>query len=54
MPKVIGLDKGPAFVSKVSGIGRDIGDYLEASLCVPCPELKAGRENKQDPKRDLN
>jgi hypothetical protein len=54
VPKVIGSDNGPAFVSKVS---QGLAEILETNWklhCVLSLDLRAGRKNEQNPKGDHN
>ena len=54
MPKVIGSDNGPAFVSKVSqGLAEILGTNWKLH-CVLSLDLRAGRKNKQDIERNTN
>ena len=54
VPKVIGSDNSPAFVSKVSQGLAEILELSDVPLCIQSPEIRAGRENEHNPKRDLN
>ena len=61
LPVSIGSENGPAFVSKIVrglasalGTGLSPGDQMEVTLQIQSPELRTGRKNESDPKRNFN